>query len=194
MFRSASKRTARARACAAAMARVNPRAMVTARASSRARRKMSILRIAQAVQNADLEFSLYKSQKLDKVFMKIRGSRGTEKSRLNKEADRTDYQLRLDEKELKERIQGGTKVRKNGTPGSRGGARDVVVAHARLPAGPRQGRAGLHLEDLPAPRRLGVHGRGDAHGDLRHGGSVPLSVVRVHLRQVRLPNAFAGES
>ena len=89
------------------MARVNPRAIVTARASSRARRKNSILRIAQAVQNADLEFSLYKSQKLDKVFMKIRAN----KARLNQEGDRTDYQLRLDEKELKERIQKGTKAR-----------------------------------------------------------------------------------
>ena len=80
---------------------------MTAHAFLRVRRKQTILRIVQAVQNADLEFYLYKSQKLDKVFMKIRAN----KARLNQEGDRTDYQLRLDEKELKERIQKGTKAR-----------------------------------------------------------------------------------
>ena len=80
---------------------------MTAHTFLRVRRKQTILRIVQAVQNADLEFYLYKSQKLDKVFMKIRAN----KERLNQEGDRTDYQLRLDEKELKERIQKGLKAR-----------------------------------------------------------------------------------
>ena len=67
---------------------------------------MTVQRIVKAVANANLEYSIYKSQKLDKIFMKIRA----EKTRLNEEADRTDYQLLLDEKEVKERIQTGTKV------------------------------------------------------------------------------------
>ena len=71
-----------------------------------------MLRITKAIKNADLEVCLFKSQKLDKVFMKIRASL----DRLRDEADRIDYQLLLDENEVKERIQGGVKVRRTPPP------------------------------------------------------------------------------
>ena len=145
-------------------------------------RKWTLQRIAKAVKNADLEYCIYTSQKFDKVFMKIRANL----PRLCQEGDRIDYQLRLDEKELRERILKGIQVRCQQR-------RLQTLTAASGVAGPCADRRGLQLENLPAQRRLGVHGRGDAHCDLRHGEPEPLAVVRVHLRQVRQGRSTSGQ-
>lgn len=63
-------------------------------------KRNTMLRLVEALTNADLETEQYKSRKFDKIFIKVRATAG----RLMEQADYLDLRLRLNENEVKRRL------------------------------------------------------------------------------------------